>query len=600
MSSTSSSKPLAALTSYVVDCIDLGSDLTRLVATREVGAVEGAIFYATRITEALAHHTLNQMGLAPSFNLYSNLLLLESYGLMTTHQLYWGHAMRWLGNDVRHLRRRVNERDMLMSLALLERILHWFFTEDRIVLSSPAADSPQSVMYGLCPDRHLCDVMETLDRPLDAAGLKSLDRSLLMDESSLAAVYSEHLIAADRLRDALEILEQALTLFPENLRLRQLRALGWSREGRLDAAREELEALYRLDRDPETAGILGGVCKRSWLADPEDRRALERSHRVYGEGWKASKCQNAYLGINAAAIALYADQRAESRRLASEVRDLLRHRRDQLARHAGGKVSLKLNLWDRLTLAEALLLMGESSAAASEYSAAMQGRNPGHERTALNQLKTNLAWLGLDPDVERFLSRGSSKPARLPPFIIGITGHRRVPDARAVGECLDYLMDELAKRGLTAPLRELVLLSAFADGADRLLARGLLDRWHGAVKVEALLPLEIDDYRQDFASEVSREEFQEWLNRADRIEIIERIYDRNAFQGDASQREQHYWAAGRAVVERCNLLLAYWNGAPARGPGGTAEVVAVARQGHKAIAWIHNGQIDLENWAKLG
>ena len=36
-------------------------------------------------------------------------------------------------------------------------------------------------------------------------------------------------------------------------------------------------------------------------------------------------------------------------------------------------------------------------------------------------------------------------------------------------------------------------------------------------------------------------------------------------------------AAGRLLVERSDRLIAVWDGLPARGPGGTADVVAYAR-----------------------
>ena len=46
---------------------------------------------------------------------------------------------------------------------------------------------------------------------------------------------------------------------------------------------------------------------------------MKKSHRAYKAGWIGSKRTNAYLGINAGTTALWADQPAESRRLAGEV-----------------------------------------------------------------------------------------------------------------------------------------------------------------------------------------------------------------------------------------------------------------------------------------
>jgi hypothetical protein len=42
--------------------------------------------------------------------------------------------------------------------------------------------------------------------------------------------------------------------------------------------------------------------------------------------------------------------------------------------------------------------------------------------------------------------------------------------------------------------------------------------------------------------------------------------------------EQAHLDGGRAVVDNSSLLVAVWDGQPARGLGGTADVVAYARQ----------------------
>ena len=42
--------------------------------------------------------------------------------------------------------------------------------------------------------------------------------------------------------------------------------------------------------------------------------------------------------------------------------------------------------------------------------------------------------------------------------------------------------------------------------------------------------------------------------------------------------EAAFYAAGRTVVDRADLLIAIWDGEPARGWGGTADVVAYAGQ----------------------
>jgi hypothetical protein len=45
-----------------------------------------------------------------------------------------------------------------------------------------------------------------------------------------------------------------------------------------------------------------------------------------------------------------------------------------------------------------------------------------------------------------------------------------------------------------------------------------------------------------------------------------------------SASEDAYWAAGQQVVRLSDVVLAVWDGGPSGGIGGTADVVAFARQ----------------------
>ncbi|HYN70295.1 MAG TPA: hypothetical protein VEX41_08800 [Candidatus Eisenbacteria bacterium] len=112
----------------------------------------------------------------------------------------------------------------------------------------------------------------------------------------------------------------------------------------------------------------------------------------------------------------------------------------------------------------------------------------------------------------------------------------------------------------------MTVMSALAEGADRLIAGAVLAR--PDAELEAALPVARADYRRDFDDQASRAEFDELLGRA--VEVTNLPV--------APSREEAYQQAGRYVVERSDVLIAIWDGRPARGVGGTAEVVAYARQ----------------------
>lgn len=114
----------------------------------------------------------------------------------------------------------------------------------------------------------------------------------------------------------------------------------------------------------------------------------------------------------------------------------------------------------------------------------------------------------------------------------------------------------------------LVAVTSLAVGADQLLARLVLDR---GGSVHAILPF------ADIARTLPAENlpvYEEFFHRA----IVE-VVDVDGTDEDA------YMAAGERVVELADLMLAVWDGKPARGKGGTADVVKLATS--KGVPVVH-------------
>ena len=159
---------------------------------------------------------------------------------------------------------------------------------------------------------------------------------------------------------------------------------------------------------------------------------------------------------------------------------------------------------------------------------------------------------------------------------IGVTGHRSLADPQAlerrVEDALQRLHLRFASAGLPRP--GLTVASALAEGADRLVAQVVL-RGPGA-ELLVVLPLRRDDYRADFTDAASGQEFDDLLARADTMLLVP----------PSPSRDDAYAAAGRAVLAQCDVLIALWDGLPARGLGGTAELVAEARALATPLIWI--------------
>jgi hypothetical protein len=145
-----------------------------------------------------------------------------------------------------------------------------------------------------------------------------------------------------------------------------------------------------------------------------------------------------------------------------------------------------------------------------------------------------------------------------------VSGHRLLADPAAVAAEVDRVLDRLVA---PEPDADLVVVSSLAEGADRIVAGRVLAR---GGSLEVILPLAVDDYVTDFDGAGSRSEFARLLAAATRVTVVPPD-DRDP------SREAAYARAGTAMLEASDVLLALWDGEVARGRGGTAEVVAEAR-----------------------
>lgn len=121
------------------------------------------------------------------------------------------------------------------------------------------------------------------------------------------------------------------------------------------------------------------------------------------------------------------------------------------------------------------------------------------------------------------------------------------------------------RRGIRAELRRsaphIIGVCSLAVGSDQLFATEVL-REGG--QLHAVVPCK--RYETTFAGSESLSRYESLLRRAVLVEF-------GAFPGPS---EEAFFAAGKRVVTLSDRLLAVWDGKPARGRGGTADVVAYA------------------------
>jgi hypothetical protein len=111
-------------------------------------------------------------------------------------------------------------------------------------------------------------------------------------------------------------------------------------------------------------------------------------------------------------------------------------------------------------------------------------------------------------------------------------------------------------------------VSSLAAGADQKFARCVLGRG-GALHVVLPSPA----YESSFKEISDLHLFRTLLSEASEVETL----------GFAEPNEDAYLAAGQRVVDLCDILVAVWDGLPAQGKGGTADIVAYARSARKPV-----------------
>lgn len=146
--------------------------------------------------------------------------------------------------------------------------------------------------------------------------------------------------------------------------------------------------------------------------------------------------------------------------------------------------------------------------------------------------------------------------------VIGCTGHQALSPRtrRRVGAALAAHIAKIED--------EIVGLCSLAVGADQIFAHVLLA---GGGRLHAIIPCE--GYAGTFDDEAARQEFERLLSAAH--EVTELPFPEPS--------EEAFMAAGHEVADRCDLLLAVWDGEPAAGRGGTADVVSHANDRGRSV-----------------
>jgi len=166
--------------------------------------------------------------------------------------------------------------------------------------------------------------------------------------------------------------------------------------------------------------------------------------------------------------------------------------------------------------------------------------------------------------------------------VIGVTGHRhdKLDESNPnLEQQISVVLDEIADR---YPSAAFVVLSPLAEGADRLVARLATKRLNARLHVPIPLPYEL--YTRDFvggngiSAADSAAEYRNLIGRAERYYEMPLKFGGVTLLGredksGSEARARQYALTGAFIASRAHELIAVWDGHPAEGEGGTAQII---------------------------
>jgi len=375
---------------------------------------------------------------------------------------------------------------------------------------------------------------------------------------------------------AYNVIKQALSEQPGNIRLRQLKGLALARSGAVRRANEELASLRDEGfTDGETLGLLARTHKDLALAaaDSANREQhLAAAFEIYATGYRESRRCGAvddayYTGINAATMSFLRGHVDQAREIATDVEDLC-----QMALADSGEGAQAY--WPQATLAEAALILGNEQAARERYAVAttLAGSCYGDLSTTRHQARLLLEHQGAS-------TAWLDDVMRMPPVLV-YTGHMIDATGRAQQRFPPQMESEV-RASIRAKLQQLKPVAAYgsaACGADILCLECMLEM---GGELHIVLPFPAEQFRAESVDLQPDghwgERFEHLLECANEVLVIG---ERPPPGGTSTFEYANLIMTGLARL-RAQMLdtdmqgLAVWDGAGASGEGGTGSLVSM-------------------------
>src|SRR3954452_5867525 len=203
------------------------------------------------------------------------------------------------------------------------------------------------------------DLPEVKHAPSASVALHELwrRRTEWMDDTQAVHAFVKRALSAGEFLTAYDAARARLDEHPEDDWLQQRMALSLAQMGSSARAQVILNTLVaRNPSDRETLSILGRTYKDQWCVNPDDEHYLRHAFDCYNRAFEVLP-PDSYPGINAATIAFLLKEKEKAARIAKTVLEICQSQPDDYWKHA--------------TVAEALVVLGDTEGAREAYRAAV-------------------------------------------------------------------------------------------------------------------------------------------------------------------------------------------------------------------------------------
>lgn len=121
------------------------------------------------------------------------------------------------------------------------------------------------------------------------------------------------------------------------------------------------------------------------------------------------------------------------------------------------------------------------------------------------------------------------------------------------------------------------MVASLAEGADRLVVTSAMELLDATLV--AVLPMPAKEFKNDLADAQSLRSLKGLLKSAERVVEAPILSSGTAWRRYTEERNHQYAWATAYVARNADILVALWDGRPARGTGGTAYAVEWFRRG---------------------